>query len=76
MRLEKIFAEVLDVPAHTISDDASQDNLGEWTSLRNVTLLVTIEQQYGIRFSTAEMTTMRSVGDIRSALARKGVAVG
>jgi acyl carrier protein len=47
-----------------------------WTSLRHVTLLVEVENEYGIRFSNAEMATMRSVGDIRTALRKKGVQVG
>jgi acyl carrier protein len=76
MSLEEVFERVLEEPADTFTDDASPDNVLTWTSLRHVTVLVEIENEYGIRFSNAEMATMRSVGDIRNALAKKGVAVG
>jgi acyl carrier protein len=75
MQLEDVFAKVLNTPAASFTDDTSQDNLGAWTSLRNVTLLVALEEKYGVRFSNAEMTTMRSVGDIRRALTKKGASV-
>jgi len=75
MRLEEVFARVLEEPADSFTDDASPDNVLAWTSLRHVTLLIEIENEYDTRFSNAEMTTMRSFGDIRAALSRKGVLV-
>lgn len=75
MRLEDVLARVLEEPAGSLTDESSPDNVLNWTSLRHVTLLVEIENEYGIRFSNAEMSTMRCVGDIRAALAGKGVTV-
>jgi acyl carrier protein len=75
MRLHDVLARVLDEPADQFTDDSSPENVLAWTSLRHVTLLIEIEQAYGIRFSNAEMTTMRSMGDIKAALAKKGVQV-
>ena len=76
MALEDVLERVLEEPADSFDDDSSPDTVLAWTSLRHVTLLVEIENEYGIRFSNAEMTTMRSVGDIRAALTKKGVPVG
>lgn len=76
MALEDVLARVLEEPAESFTDDDSPDTILKWTSLRNVTLLIEIENEFGIRFTNAEMTTMRSVGDIRAALAKKGVPVG
>lgn len=75
MALANVFEKILEEPADSFNDDSSPDTILSWTSLRNVTLLVEIEQEFGIRFSNAEMTTMRSFGDIRTALEKKGVAV-
>jgi acyl carrier protein len=75
MRLEDVFAKVFERPADSFTDASSQETVGDWTSLRNVVLLVEIEKTFGIRFSTAEMTAMRSMGDIRAALETKGVLV-
>ncbi len=76
MALEDVLERVLEEPADSFDDDSSPDTVLSWTSLRHVTLLVEIENEYGIRFTNAEMTTMRSVGDIRTALTKKGVPVG
>jgi acyl carrier protein len=75
MALEDVLARVLEEPADTFTDDSSPDTVLGWTSLRNVTLLVELENEYDIRFSNAEMTTMRSVGDIRAALTKHGAAL-
>ncbi|UBU18504.1 acyl carrier protein [Nonomuraea gerenzanensis] len=74
MRLEDVLATVLEQPADSFTDESSSENVLTWTSLRHVTLLIEIENEFGIRFSNAEMTTMRSLGDIRATLERKGVA--
>jgi acyl carrier protein len=75
MGLREIFARVLDEPEESFTDESTPDTVAGWTSLRHVTLLVTLENEYGVRFTNAEMTTMRSFGDIKAALDRKGVAV-
>ena len=76
MALEDVFARVMEEPADTFTDDSSPDTVLGWTSLRNVTLLVEIENEFGVRFSNAEMATMRSLGDVRAALATRGLPVG
>lgn len=76
MRLEAVLARVLDEPVDSFTEDSSPDNMWKWTSLRNVTLLIEIENEFDIRFSNTEMSTIRTLGDIRAALAKKGVAVG
>ena len=75
MVLADVFADIFEQPAETFTDDSNQDSVAGWTSLRHVALLVGVENAYRIRFSNAEMASMRSLGDIRSALQRKGVDV-
>jgi acyl carrier protein len=75
MRLVDVFARVFDEPAGEFSDESSQDTVLNWTSLRHVTLLVELERSYNVRFSNAEMASMRSVADIRSALTKKGAEI-
>jgi len=72
MVLADVFAQVFVQPAETFTDESNQDSVLGWTSLQHVTLLINVENAYGVRFSNAELATMRSMGDIRAALARKG----
>jgi acyl carrier protein len=76
MRLEDVFATVFGQTAETFDDTSSQDTVSEWTSMRNVALLVAVENAYGIRFSNVEMATVRNLGDIRAVLEQRGVPVG
>ena len=75
MVLAEVFAEVFEEPVESFTDDSNRESVLGWTSMRHVALLVKIENVYGMRFSNAEMATMRSMGDIRAALSRKGVPV-
>ncbi len=75
MGLADVFAEVFEEPAENFTDGSNRESVLGWTSMRHVTLLVRIENEYGTRFSNAEMATLRSMSDIRTALASKGVTV-
>jgi len=75
MVLAEVFSEVFEEPVERFTDESNQETVLGWTSMRHVALLVKIENAYGTRFSNAEMATMRSMGDIRAALARKGLTV-
>jgi acyl carrier protein len=75
MGMREVFARVLDEPEESFTDESTPDTVAGWTSLRHVTLLVTLENEYKVRFSNAEMATMRSYGDIKTALDGKGVTV-
>jgi acyl carrier protein len=74
MALTDVFARVLEEPVEAVDEETSRDTCLNWTSMRHVALLVELEKEYGIRFSNPEMTTMRSVADVRAALTAKGVS--
>jgi acyl carrier protein len=75
MRLEEIFASVLSEPISNITDFSSPKNLKSWNSLRHIQIVTTIENTYKVRFTTAEIVTINSVGDIRQILSNKGIKV-
>ena len=73
MSLAEVFAQVFEQPAESFTDESNQDTVMEWTSMQHVALLVRIEQAYGVKFTNPELAAVRSMGDIRAALASKGV---
>ena len=75
MHLEDVFAEVFEQPAESFHDGTSQQDTENWTSLGHVKLLVAIETRFGVKFTNVEMTTMRTLGDIRAVLSQKGAKV-
>ena len=74
MKLEELFAKILAEPVSTLSDDASPITVRSWDSLRHIELVMAAEVQYGIRFETSEVTTMRTLGCMRDMLQQKGIA--
>ena len=73
-RVAKVFSEVLGVSPEQITDETSPDNLPQWDSMAAMTLVVAIEDEFDLRLSTAEITSMRTVGIVRRVLQKKGVA--
>ena len=75
MKLEELFARTLREPVSVFSNDTSPATVRSWDSLRHIELVMAAEAEYGIRFETAEVTTIRSLGCMRGILRRKGVMV-
>jgi acyl carrier protein len=74
MRVERVFSEVLGVPAGSITDATSPDNTPQWDSMAAMNLVVAIEDEFDIRLSTAEIVSMRNVAIVKKVLTSKGVA--
>jgi acyl carrier protein len=73
MSLNEIVARVLSVPADQLTDESDPTTVGSWNSLRHIELIVQVETAYGLKFSRSEMVGLRSVGQIRAMLLKKGV---
>ena len=63
-RLNGVFRDVFDQPEMTVSPSTTADQVPGWDSLMNVRLFVSTEMEFGTRFHTAEITTLRHVGDL------------
>jgi acyl carrier protein len=73
-KFSSIFVSILGEPENRITEDASPKTLHRWDSLRHVSLVMALEDEFGITFSTSEIISLSSVGAIRQTLASKGVA--
>lgn len=73
MRLLDIVAEVLEVDPAALTDDDGPATLPEWTSLRHLQLVVTLEEIYQVSFAYEEVKWMPSIGGLRTVLRSKGV---
>jgi acyl carrier protein len=74
MKLEELFAAILREPVSRLSSEASPATVRSWDSLRHIELVMAAETQYGVRFETAEVVTIRSLGCMRELLQQKGIA--
>jgi acyl carrier protein len=70
-RVRAAMADALGISEDEICEDTSQETRGEWTSIRHMVLLVSLEDEFGLSFSIDEMTTMTSLPKVLSALVQR-----
>ena len=66
--IERLVAEVLQIPAATITNDLAMHDLDVWDSLKHMELVLSIEQSFGIQLTFDEIIRMQSVGEIKRVL--------
>jgi acyl carrier protein len=72
--LTPVFQDVLDLPGLVLTPDTQAADVPGWDSVAHITLVVAIEQKFGLRFSTADVEELRNVGDLVKLVARKQAA--
>jgi len=70
-RLNLIFREVFDDDSINITLKMAAVDIALWDSLNNIRLMISIEEAFGIRFDTAEITGFSNVGEIVQAISDK-----
>ena len=67
-KLQAIFSDVFGLPASQFNENLSQDNLEAWDSVMHLSLLLTLEQTFGVTFDPEDGAKLTSVKAIRDAL--------
>ena len=63
-RLEIIFQEVFDDDNIQLLSDMTADDIEEWDSVMQITLVITIEDKFGLTLNAAEVGQLDNVGDM------------
>ncbi len=69
--LTAIMRDVLDEPSVTLTRETTASDIAGWDSMTNITFVVEVERQFGIKFKTAEIEEMSHVGDMMGIIAAK-----
>ncbi len=70
-KAESIFREVLDAPDLELTDELTAKDLENWDSLNHITLVMSIEESFEVRFSTREVMGWQNVGEMLDTLVSK-----
>ena len=62
-RLTPIFREVFDDDNVTPTAEMTANDVSTWDSLSNIRLVVAVEEEFGIQFSTGEVASLSNVGE-------------
>ena len=73
--LNDILCRVLQIGEAEIRDELTPADVPTWDSFNALLLVSELESAFKIKFTFAEVTGVRCVGDIKKALESKGVAL-
>jgi len=63
-RLTKIMRDVFDDDNLVVTPELTANDVEGWDSVSHITLVVAIEEAFGIKFKSAELEKMKNVGQL------------
>lgn len=73
-RLTEIFREVFDDDGLVVNPELTAADVEEWDSLNHIRLVLSIEKGFGLRFSAAEVGSLKNVGEFVELIQSKAKA--
>ncbi len=70
-RLTGVFRQVFDDETIAIHDAMTANDVEAWDSLNHVNLIVAVEKQFAVRFTTKEVNGLKNVGELVALIGRK-----
>jgi acyl carrier protein len=70
-RLNAIFQDIFDDPSFKIADVMTAADVEGWDSLSHIDLIVAVEKEFKIKFTTADVRGLNNVGDFINLISKK-----
>lgn len=71
MTVEELFCEVVEIAPSDLSEHTSRTNTQSWSSLAHINLITAVEEVYGVSFTTQEIQSLNTFGELRRLLHEK-----
>jgi len=71
--IQRVFREVFDDEELLITPETRATEVPGWDSIAQVKIILALEEELNFRFATEEVSQIRSVGEILSALDRHAI---
>jgi acyl carrier protein len=62
--LMPVFQQVFDDDELVVTRETSAADVEGWDSLTHVTLMLSVEKRFGIRFKSAQVASLKTVGEL------------
>ena len=63
-KLNSVFCDVFDDDTLVITENTTADDIDDWDSLAQITLIAAIEKEFGIRFDVKTALTLKKISEI------------
>lgn len=70
-KLQEVFRDVFDDEEIEIERETTAEDIDAWDSLTHVQLIVAVEKEFQVKFSTVEVMKMKNVGEFIDLIDRK-----
>ncbi len=75
-RLRKVVLGILAEPGIDFGDSLSPANCAAWDSVAMIQIMLALEEEFEVRFTTDEIASVENVGALRTLLANHGKTDG
>ena len=69
-RMQKVFDDVF-LDEVTVTPELSAHDVEEWDSLIHISLVLSVEAEFGVKFRVGEVESLKNVGELADLIARK-----
>lgn len=73
-RAKLVLSQVFGVPIEVLTGDSSPDTIEQWDSVSHINLILALEQEFGVLFTTQEVVELESVSLISLTLREKEIS--
>ena len=63
-KLNEVFCDVFDDDTLVITEETTAEDIDDWDSLAQITLIAAIEKEFGIRFDIKSALTLKKISEI------------
>ena len=70
-KLNAIFIDILDLDECELTEETSANDIEEWDSLSHIQLIVAIEKEFKIKFTSLEIMKWNNVGEMVNSMEEK-----
>ena len=63
-KLNEVFQDVFDDDSIIVNADTTADDIEDWDSLEHINLVSSVEKEFGVKFTMAQVVGMKNVGEM------------
>lgn len=70
-KVNEIFRDIFDDEDLCVTESTTAKDIEEWDSLAHITLIATMEKEFGMKFTMDEVASLKNVGEMVAVIAER-----